>query len=136
MDTWLSNLVAFLLGTATGAAGTYFADKYTDRRKESEEKSKQRRRFRELRESMPELFEEMNADLSKDPLVREFAVIPNRRVIFNHSIPRFTYYEDEHPDLQSKILLIADASFVRDVSVGDTPLYRMNESLVRLLLHK
>jgi hypothetical protein len=32
----ISMLIGFLFGTATGAAGKYFADKYTDQRKEKE----------------------------------------------------------------------------------------------------
>jgi len=31
-----SHALAFLLGAATGATGTYFADKYTDKRRRQE----------------------------------------------------------------------------------------------------
>jgi len=40
MEDWFSNLVSFLVGAGTGAAGSYFATKYTDKRREKEEDKK------------------------------------------------------------------------------------------------
>jgi hypothetical protein len=132
----LSGLIGFVIGTATGAAGKYFADKYTDQRKEKESEAKLRRRFGELKSLMPELFEELTANLSSanGALVREFIVLPNERVNFGHSKPRFTYYESKIPDLLSKIALLSDSGFITDVTIRDTPIYRINDSFVRLLL--
>lgn len=41
----ISTLIGFLVGTATGAAGTYFANKYTDRHREQEAGKQAKRRW-------------------------------------------------------------------------------------------
>ena len=48
--------------------------------------------------------------------------------------PRFVYYQDEHESLLNKIDLLHDYGFVDDVTFGDTPIYRMTEEFVHLVL--
>ena len=128
----ISILVGFLFGTATGAAGKYFADKYTDQRKEKETTSSERRSFDSLTKRMPDLIAEMKLDLVSDgnSLVREFVVLPNERVIFDSSEPRFVYYEDVVSDLRLKAGLLVDARFATEVSLNETPMFRLNERFV------
>lgn len=132
----ISTLVGFLFGTATGAAGKYFADKYTDQRKEKETTSSERRSFDGLTKRMPDLIAEMKLDLVSDgnSLVREFVVLPNERVIFNSSEPRFVYYENVVSDLRLKAGLLVDAGFAREVSPNQTPIFRLSERFVQLVL--
>lgn len=133
---WLSSVIGFLVGTATGAAGTYFAEKYTDKRRVSEYGSKLKQEFIKLKKQMPELISEFKDDLSKkeNKLIREFFVLPNKRVCLGGSEkPRFAYYEDEHEYLRSKIDLLEYAGFLSDVTPGNTPIYRMSEEFVDLI---
>ena len=64
--TLLSTILGFLVGAATGAAGTYFGNKYTDRRKEREGATRTKKQFLAANKQMPELMAEMKADLSTD----------------------------------------------------------------------
>lgn len=129
-------LVGFLFGTATGAAGKYFADKYTDQRKEKETTSSERRSFDGLTKRMPDLIAAMKVDLMSDgnSLVRQFLVLPNERAIFDSSEPRFVYYEDAVTDLRLKAGLLVDARFAMAVSLNETPMFRMSERFVQLVL--
>ena len=131
----VSLLSAFLLGVASGAAGKYFADKYTDQRKDKEARKKIRKKFDSLRKVMPNLLDEMKTDLlgDKTGLVREFVLLPSSGVAFNGSKPRFHYYEDAHNDLRNKISLLLDDGYVVDVSTTGTPIFRMSEQFANLL---
>ena len=133
---WLSSIIGFLVGTATGAAGAYFGQKYTDIRRESEYKSQLKKEFSKLKKQMPELISEFKQDLSKkdNKLMREFFVLPNKRVCLGGSEKsRFVYYEEEHENLRSKIDLLECSGFLSDVTPGNTPIYRMSEEFVELL---
>lgn len=84
---------------------------------------------------MPELIAEMKNDVLTEgsELIREFVVLPNKRVSFWHSKKRFVYFEDEHSDLQNKVDLLEQYGLVADVTPGNTPIYRMDESFVEWL---
>lgn len=131
----ITHLIAFLTGTATGAAGTYLADKYTDQRRKKEATRALLKTYRELDALMPELFEEIRQDIQDDGsgVIREFVVMSSRDVKINHSRRRFEYFENEHPDLMLKIGLLVDARFINDVTVDNVPIYKMNEHFVSLL---
>jgi len=135
MDIPISEIMAFLIGVASGAGGKYFADKYTDQRKEKEAASREKRKFRDLRKVMPELFYEIKEDIvgDKNGLVKEFMVIPNERLTVTSSKPRFIYYEEQHQDLRNKLSLLLDAGFLEDVSVTNTPIFRMSDKFVELV---
>jgi len=78
----VSTLVGFFVGAATGAVGSYFANKYTDRRHEKEAGRYAKQQFRAIRKQMPQLIAEMKSDLAGDgnAHVREFFVLPNERL--------------------------------------------------------
>lgn len=129
-------LIAFLIGIATGAAGQYFADKYSDRRRKKEAEKRTRQTFRDIADKMPALLKEMKDDLATDSmnLVREFFVLPSKGVsVGGSSKRRFTYFETEHEALREKLDLLAHAGFITDVSPGNTPIFRMEEFFVHFL---
>ena len=78
---------------------------------------------------MPELLSEMQRDVKSEgaELVREFCIIPNRRVSYSTSKKRFSYFEDEHEDLKNKIDFLENSGLVEDVTTGNMPIYRMKE---------
>jgi hypothetical protein len=134
-DTYVSHLIAFLGGATAGAAGQYFATKYTEKRQSQEQKKKLRKIFNELNAKMPKLFKEMRNDLLEDKseLVAEFVVLRNRKIPFSSSKKRFYYFEEDHPDLQGKIDLLVDHGFIADVRTGNAPIYRMSHEFIDLL---
>ena len=131
----VSHLVTFVGGALVGGAGQYLADKFTDQRRNQESKSVAARQFDELKGAMPRLFAEMLKDVSDDKAqsVREFVVMPNRRIGFNGDKPRFSYFEDEHPGLRNQVDRLHFAGYLDDVTVGNAPIYRMHEHFITLL---
>lgn len=129
MEPWGTHLISFLFGTATGAAGSYFATKYTDKRREKEGEKKVKSTFQKVQEIMPDLIQEMKTDFSNPELttIRELAILPNKRVIFNSGQRRFVYYEDQHNDLKGKVAILENHNFVYDMTPGNTPIYRITE---------
>jgi len=133
---WMSSIIGFFLGTITGAAGKYFADQFTDRRRQYESSEQRTREFLSLKKQMPELITEIKTDLSKQDhrLTREFFVLEDRKVHLGGSEkPRLVYYEEDHKDLRCKIDLLENQGFLVDVTIGNAPIYRMSEELVELI---
>lgn len=108
MESWATHFITFLIGVATGAAGDYFAAKYTDRRRDKENKNKTIENFNKAKDRMPDLIKEMKQDFSshKDDSIREFVILPSKKVIFNSEQPRFCYFEDEHQNLKGEISIL------------------------------
>lgn len=132
---WMSHAIAFLLGTATGAAGKYFADKFTDQRRRSELESQLKQEFANIKRRMPELIREFKNDLSKQDqkFIREFFVLHNRKETCGSEKPRLVYYEEDHKDLRSKIDILENQGFLLDMTIANTPIYRITEEFVELL---
>lgn len=127
--------LTFLLGVATGAAGQYFADKYTDKRRRKEEAKLSKKVFKKVNNIMPELIQEMRSDF-KDPesnSVREIVILPNKRVSFNSDRPRFRYYENEHENLMGKIATLENHGYLYDVTIGSAPIYRITEEFWEMI---
>ena len=135
MELDLSHLVTFLIGTAAGVAGEYFATKYTEQRHKKEASRKEQQDFQEIQSLMPKLLHEMVADVKGDKtgVTREFVVLSRRSVTLEGSKPRFVYYENEHENLQNKVDAIKDRSFIEDVGTADARICKMSERLVVLL---
>jgi hypothetical protein len=135
MEAWGTHLITFLAGTATGAAGSYFASKYTDKRREKEKKKKTISKFKKIKELMPDLIQEMKEDFNNPDLssVREFVVLPNNRVLFNSTQKRFAYFEDQHKDLRGNISVLENNEFIFDVTPGNAPIFRITEEFWELV---
>jgi len=133
----ITPLVAFLIGALSGASGHYLGTKYTEQRHKKESDIIARKKIEHLKNIMPKLIGEMVADVRNDKtkIVREFVVLPNKRVgIGGMSQPRFAYYEDEHDNLKGKIDILEENSYVIDVTPENVPIYRMTEEFLDLLL--
>lgn len=136
MEAWGSYFLTFLLGTAIGSAGSYFASKYTDKRREKETTRNALTTLKKVQKIMPNLIQEMKEDFNNPELisVREFVVLPNDRVIFNSGRQRrFVYFEDKHEDLRGKISILENHYFIQDVTPGNTPIYRISEEFWELV---
>jgi hypothetical protein len=81
---------------------------------------------------MPELLGEMQIDLSVRPLKREFVLLKRGWMFWNGGTA-FEYYFDDHEELESKIQILENMGFVRDVTNKNVKRYRMAEELVDYL---
>lgn len=131
-----SPLITFVLGVFTGAAGKYFADKYTDKRRNKEKETRRHKIFLDLAEKMPNLIKEIQEDLSKPEctVIREFFILPHNRIPFNPSEKSLLYYEDQHKNLIHNIKLLENNGFFYDVTYTGTPKYRMTEEFVDFVI--
>lgn len=86
--------------------------------------------FREMREKMPALLEEMQKDLDEHPYIREFIVLNKRAIQFQHEKPRFEYYRDEHDSLYGKLSILENHGLIEPVPHPNTSMYRLSEEFV------
>lgn len=136
MVEWPSVIGGFLIGVATGACSSYFANKYTDRRREKEAARRAKQEFLKVREQMPALMGEMKADLSREGQehIREIFVLDDRRIRLGGSKKeRFVYFAEDHGDLHGKLSILENMGYVIDVTPGNTPIFRMTEGFVELV---
>lgn len=135
MDT-VSLLIGFLVGTATRAAGTYFADKFTDQRREKQAARAETSLWQDLESRFPAVIAEMRADFTpgENRHVRAFFVKSSRSMLGGTSEPSFEYHTDKHPDLQAAVHKLLEHGFITDITPGGCPMYRVREKLVDALL--
>jgi len=85
-------------------------------------------------ERMGDLFASLRGGLSEHPFVREFFVLRNKDIQIGFvDYPRFRLHADEIPDLVGKVHILKRHGFVRDVTRGNAPIYRMSEDFVEYL---
>ncbi len=131
----LTVIITFILGLVLGAFATYLVSKLTDKRRKKEVVKETAKEFLETKEQMPELITEMKNDLLREGnnLIREF-FISRKSHSLNTGGNCFTYFEDDHSDLQSKIHILENRYFIIDITPGNAPKYRMTEEFVKLIL--
>jgi hypothetical protein len=91
-------------------------------------------RFLKIERLMPELMSEMRKDLADNPLCRELIAL-SRRVTFCYPSDRsmFTYYLGDHIDLLSKLMILQNHGFLRDIRHNDVPLFAFEEEFAEYL---
>lgn len=132
----LSLTIAFLVGTATGAAGTYMADKYTDVRRDKKLAKEQEKLWQDIERRFPAVIADMRSDFSGQDgrNVRAFFVKESNTVLGFVSEPCFEYHTDKHPDIRPAVLHLAQHGFITDITLGNCPMYRVHEKLVDWLM--
>jgi hypothetical protein len=133
LATFSTHAVAFLAGTAAGAAGAYFADRFTDQRRRKEAATDVHRQFKQVETLMPELIAEMRADLTETPTARDFFVLESERVMMNVDGHSLAYYETSHKNLKGKISILENHNYILDITTGNAKKYRMTEPFAALL---
>ena len=136
MEPWAIPLVSFVVGVATGAAGKYLADKFTDQRRDEAKNKKAKQEFNKIRSQMPELIAEMKADFNRheNDSTREFVILPSDKVTFNSTQSRFIYYENQHQNLKGQIDVLENHGYIIDVTFSNAPIYRITEEFWRRVL--
>lgn len=132
----LSLIIGFIGGTATGAAGNYLADKFTDVRRDKKSVKNQEKIWRDLERRFPVIISEMRVDFSTPTgkNVRAFFIKESDTIMGFLSEPCFEYHTDKHPDLRAAVLYLLQNDFISDITPGSTPMYRVHEKLVDALL--
>jgi len=130
--------ISFLIGTATGACGNYFANKYTDKRKLKEHKSHQKKVFKKFCKEHPNLLKEMKSDL-EDPneaLQRDFSVL-SKRYTYGGVPDGYVYWEEEHTELINVLKIMESKSCIVRLSNGSSKIsrYRFSEWFSEQLLN-
>ncbi|WP_299022606.1 hypothetical protein [uncultured Photobacterium sp.] len=126
--------IGFIGGIFTGAAGTYFGNKYTDIRHKKEAMKAEISLWKELEKKFPTLINEMKDDFSKpeNSGVRKF-FIKEKNTIVNNSEHSFEYHTDVHTDLTAAILYLVDLELIEDITPSNCPMYRFREKFVDYL---
>jgi len=120
----------------------YFREKFPDEKNKIQpppvllEGAKQLAKLQKASNLMPDLLQEMKNDILSDQtrLVREFFVLPSEGASINGSRRRFVYFETQHDNLLNKIALLEEYGFVIDITPRNTPMYRMTDELIDLLI--
>lgn len=91
--------------------------------------------FLEAQRLMPNLMDQMRADVSSDTteLVREFVVIPSVHVIYNWPRGHFFYTKSDHPGLANELSWLEEVGLIVDITPGNMPAFRMVPEFVRWL---
>lgn len=132
---FISALTGFLIGTATGAAGTYFADKYTDQRRDKQRAKDERAVWQDIERRFPAVIAEMREDFSAgvNRNVRAFFVMQKGEWLNDTSEECFEYHTDTHADLLVAVNHLLFCGFISELKRGSCPKYRMHEHFVDLL---
>ena len=131
-----SLLVGFVVGSATGAAGGYFAEQFTDVRRKKKEIKEKELLWQEIESRFAELINEMRVDFS-DPEhrnTRAFFVKSSKTSIGMLSEPCFEYHTDKIDNLLAAVLFLEREGFISDITPGNCPMYRMHEHFVDRLI--
>jgi hypothetical protein len=126
--------ITFLAGIVVGAAGAYFGDLFTDQRRRKEDARKSRELFGAMVARMPDLLREMRTDV-RDPdhrNVRDFFVIPESAQLTPDG-KAFVYRVNSGNDYLSKVGILEASGYVRDITPGNAPKFRMTEEFVSRL---
>lgn len=93
--------------------------------------------FLEIKKLMPELIADFKDGLQQEDgqFVREFFVLGSKgHRLGGSEKPRFIFYEEDHNNLRGKLDILENRGYIVDVTPGNTPIYRMTEEFVRLVL--
>ena len=136
---FLSVTVGFLIGTATGAAGTYYGNKFTEKRQIKQKLSKEKSLYKKLWLDHPKLLEEMKIDANNPDFIhhRNFWLLKSTWS-FNHDGPFLSYHFDDHNDLQQQIQILESHGLITDVSEPGKSVqkYRFEEHFFEHLRNK
>jgi hypothetical protein len=136
MNQITTHLFAFLVGIASGAASTYYAELFSDRRRAQESEKEINKRFRKIKTQMPDLILEMKEDLSSPTTntKRDFFVI-RKGAPLTTTDAVLVYYTDSHTNLKEKITILENHGYIIDITPGNAPKYRLQENFVELILN-
>ncbi|ADJ26470.1 hypothetical protein Dehly_1176 [Dehalogenimonas lykanthroporepellens BL-DC-9] len=91
----------------------------------------------ELESVMPDMFSEMRNDLAANHLSREFVILKKTWVYNGRpEHPVLVYYFEDHPDLESKLLILQNRGLIREITYNNVSRYVISEELARYLTRR
>lgn len=137
---YFSLTVGFLVGTATGAAGTYFGNKYTDQRRKKEFKQDENVFFEQLWQSHNLLLSEISDDIKLEQFhhYRKFFALSKRK---NYNLKKgdhLIYYTEEHDHLIEQLGVFVANGLITDITESSRHAnqYQLNEIFIDHLRSK
>jgi len=123
--------VGFVVGAITVAAGHYFGEKYTDKRRTNEFSTSLDKEWKDIEKRFPEIIAEMKvfAKDAKYSHIRNFFLHSSKTSV-NSPNPAFSFYTDVFPDIFALTAHLEDLGYIVDITPGNTPMFRMKENLI------
>jgi hypothetical protein len=89
--------------------------------------------FSKIERLMPKLLSEMRKDAAKFPVVREFIALKKGLVFWYPDRPMFTYYYEDHEDLDGKLQILENLRFIRNIKYNNVPRFVIEEEFADYL---
>ena len=87
--------------------------------------------YQEVFNLMPELIDEISADIKSNPLFREF-ILQKKGWVYNSGGKQIlVYYYDDHDNLDAKIRLLENNGLVTNITYNNTLRYIIEESFLK-----
>lgn len=136
MSPIISYSLTFLSGLFVGVLGNYLASRWAEKSKEKDIQKKRKKQYQQIKQKMPSLMDEIKTDIKIPELksCRVFYILPSKSIVFNSAHPAFSYFEDEHENLKSKIGILEEAEFIYDITEKNTPKYQFSEEFIDFLI--
>ena len=132
-----SHVLVFALGVGSGVVASYLSAGLNDARQERKARRAAQSAFDAVRDQMVTFIGELRSDLVEHPKQREISIVPNRNVMMNTGgETTLIYYRSEHPELLASIRILENHGYVRDVTSGNVPRYRLSEGFVAHVLER
>lgn len=96
-------------------------------------KTKDRKKFAEVCQQMPELIAAIREDLSNEEHVRDFNVVPHGARRNGSTTPAFVYTDTPEGLILGRVGILENYGYVREITQGSLPKYRMSEEFVALV---
>jgi hypothetical protein len=90
--------------------------------------------FLDTVKKLPDLIDEIKTDLARSPSVREFFILDEGASLGGSSMPHFEYKSMDENCYANKAQILENMGYVIDVAPGNTPMYRMTEEFVSLVM--
>lgn len=118
--------IGFLIGTATGAAGTYYSEVFTEKRLEKKRAKDEKRVWADVQRRFPAIIAEMKEDVGRpeNANVRDFYLKSSGSTV-SSTTPAFEYHTDKHADLLQAIAHLEELGYIENVTMANVPMYRM-----------
>jgi len=94
-------------------------------------------KFTKLESIMPDMFSEMRSDLTANQLSREFVILKKTWGYNGRpEHPVLVYYFEDHPDLESKLLILQNHGLIREITYNNVSRYVISEEFARYLTRR
>lgn len=90
--------------------------------------------FGGLERKAPTLIAEMQEDLTRQPLVREFVLLSKRHNYGGGSKPSFQYFYEDHEYLASTMTIMVNVRAIREITFNSVPRFEFTEPFVSYLI--